>query len=187
MKQKKRNKTAKKNSDSDISELLKQIVVETILKEKPQAKPKRAKKPKAIKVKTAEPKDKKAQDKGNSISYRSQAKLDYQRSLMYSRAEALSYEKLFDYMGKPYVNPYRSFVESFKESRPQYSEGLTEEELERIIKREQINIMLRNSTDQMNIDEKEKYKYWKTCNMFMNMLKIELLRVGEGATGVMYV
>ena len=46
--------------------------------------------------------------------------------------------------------------------------------------------MLRNNLDQINVEEKEKYIYWKMFNRMWNMIKINLARVGEGTPGVFY-
>ena len=65
---------------------------------------------------------------------------------------------------------------------------LTEEELETIIRREQTNAMIRNSYDPITIEEKEKYKAWKTVNRLWNMIKIDMCGVGNtGAANFFYV
>ena len=67
------------------------------------------------------------------------------------------------------------------------SDELSVDELERIISKEQTNIMLGNNLEHIDIEEKEKYRYWRTFNKLLNMIKIELLSIGSGATGVFYI
>lgn len=109
------------------------------------------------------------------------------KSLYEQSIKQLDYGKLFSYVGKEYKDPYQAFIEELKKYSILKDNSLTEEQLERIIRREQTNIMLGNSMDRIDVDEKEKYKYWKMCNRLMNMIKIDIAKVGEGAAGVFYV
>ena len=113
----------------------------------------------------------------------SPAKLDYQRAQLYAQQKQLDYGKLFAYLGNRQESPYQAYIKAQKEEKK--STELTEEQLERIIRREQTDCMLGKFLDQPfeSIEEKEQFKYWKECNRFWNMVKIDMVGVGNNGAG----
>ncbi|MBR9691421.1 hypothetical protein GOV06_01420, partial [Candidatus Woesearchaeota archaeon] len=83
-------------------------------------------------------------------------------------------------------DPYKAFLETLKQDFGS-DNSLSEEELERIIKREQISAMINNSLDRPDVDEKEKYTYWKELNKMWNMIRIDMQLVANNSgRGVFY-
>jgi len=184
MKKPKIKKAAKTAANSDKSEAIKEILrkIQQAKKIKEKVKTVSEKKPES------EAKEKKQAEKPKNIDYQNKAKLDYLRSMLYGASHSIDYEKLFNYMGKEYKDPYKSFMQEIKQTGSNSSE-LTEEQLERIIRREQTDIMLGKATDRpfTSIEEKEKFKYWKETHRFWNMIKIDMLSVGNGVPGIFYI
>ncbi|MBW2996690.1 hypothetical protein KY332_05330 [Candidatus Woesearchaeota archaeon] len=163
-------KAISKIKQSEIKEILKELE-----KQKKKAVPAKSKK---VAKKAGKEKLKKI-----AKNIENKAHIDYQKANFYQQ-NSLDYSKLFSHMGNPYKKPYESYTSIEKqEANP----TLTYSEAEKIIKKEQINLMLRNSLDRLTIEDKEKYNYWKEFNKMWNMFMIDMQKVGNAMPGVFYV
>ena len=174
-KTKQKNKVKIRPADSDVFEILKRL--EQSKKAKAEVKRVVKKKAKVEKVEVDKPR--KAKDK--LIAFYD-SKRAYEAGLA-----AVDYDELYSYLGKENkAGAYKA--ESLMENDRVADTQLTEEELETIIRREQTNAMIRNSYDPTTVEEKEKYKAWKTVNRLWNMIKIDMCGVGNtGAANFFYV
>ena len=68
------------------------------------------------------------------------------------------------------------------------NDRISEQELEKIIKRDQVNAMIGNHLDRPDYEVKERYKYWKALNRNMNIVMTGMNQMGNSAgLGVFYV
>ncbi len=173
----KNKKITKKLSISEIHCILKQQEKKKTIEKKKASKKKIAKKPVEIK--------KKPKEKIKHVDYGSKLRKEYGRMLAYG-AKALDYSKLFDHMGKEYKDPYKEFVSNVLGYENKESSELAGEKLEKIIKAEQMSLMLKTETTRISVEERESYKHWKEFNKMWNMMKIQMSAVGEAVPGVFY-
>jgi len=111
--------------------------------------------------------------------------LEYEESSFYKQ-EKLDYEKLFYFKNNIYQRKYESYAKE-KEEKEEETPELTAKELENIIRKEQISMMLCDDSDRLETDKKEKYKHWKDTHRMWNMILIDMHNVGNTATSVHYI
>ncbi|MBD3355406.1 hypothetical protein GF361_05515 [Candidatus Woesearchaeota archaeon] len=161
-------------SVSDIYEIIKEI-------NKEKKKQKKSKEPEEEK----EPKTKDRPEKPNTEEKPEKEEINqqYQEENFYNQKQ-LDYNKLFNFKNNIYKQEYDSPIKKQEEEK---TSEMTAEELEKIIRKEQINMMIGNNLDRPDAEEKEKYRYWAKCNRLMNMILIDENMVGNTIPGVFYV
>ncbi|MBD3248835.1 hypothetical protein GF336_02205 [Candidatus Woesearchaeota archaeon] len=88
-------------------------------------------------------------------------------------------EYAFSYLGENKESPYQKYLDSFEEKKKERVDDsfFSEEELELLLKKDLMHLTL-GTYEQMSVEEKEKFNYWKQFNGLWKDTKVKLLGMG---------
>ncbi len=85
----------------------------------------------------------------------------------------------FSYLRENKESPYQKYLDSFKAENTEKTKDVffSEDELELLLKKDIIHLAL-GTYEQMSVEEKEKFNYWKQFNGLWKETKVKLLGMG---------